>query len=441
MDFQFRRLSYRTVEYDKPVEHYIMMVCHNKKNHLLSIPNIYLYEKTRSSTQTSKRYATLLTKFYKFASGQPHLQDISPGDYHAYITNKDIKRWQIYRQIQRVKNKQIRPSSETIFNDACVVAYFFKWLHERNIAIQFKINLKTWVANFKDHRLLSYIEKKARHVMDTSSIRVLDRESRQRKAKSLISAQDITTLLGSYPDPVYKCLFKFALATAMRPMELVKFPYMGTGKNRHILPYSEMDKTKNTFTYDLIGKRNKHRKIIIPAYALEMLNTEYIQTEYHKRTGLYRKKYGHKCPLSILFLTERGEPVTVNRIAQATNYAKELAVAKDPKFETTNIFYHTRKWWPTLMMIQHHGREGILEKNAEVLDLAIAEVITNQMGHDDLTTTYNHYLVLGRLLVLATKGFTHETIHEKTINVLEGIEDICGQQARKHPSTAGGMKP
>lgn len=430
MEFQFRRLSYRTVEYNKQVEHYIIMVYHDYKNHLLSIPNIYLYEKTRSSTQTSKRYATLLTKFYKFASGLPHLRDISPGDYHAHITNKDVKRWQVHRQTQRVIEKRARPSSETIFNDACVVAYFFKWLDEKKVANQFEIHLKTWVANFKDHRLLSYIEKKARHVMDTSSIRVLDRESRQRKAKTLISAQDITTLLGSYPDAVYKCLFKLALATAMRPMELVEFPYMGIGKNRHILPYSEMDKTKNTFKYELIGKRNKRREIIIPAYALEMLDNEYIKTEYPKRTELYRKKYGHKCPLSILFLTDRGEPVTVNRIAQATNYAKQVAVAKDPKFETTNIFYHTRKWWPTLMIIQHHGAEGILEKNAEVLDLAIAEVIMNQLGHEDFVTTYNHYLILGRQLVLATKGFTHETIHEKTINVFKGIDEIFGQQNR-----------
>lgn len=436
MDFQFRPIDYRTVECDKPVEHYVMMVNRKKKNYLLSIPNLYLYEKTRSSIQTSKRYATLLTKFYKFISTLPRFTDINPGDYHAHITNKEVRHWQIYRQTQRVIKKRIRPSSETIFNDACVVSYFFKWLHERNVANQFKIHLKTWIANFKDHRLLSYIEKKARLAMDTSSIRVLDRESTQRKPKSLISAQDVRTLLGSYPDPVYRCLFKLALATAMRPMELVKFPYMGIGKNRHILPYSEMEKTSSIFTYELVGKRNKHREIIIPGYALEMLDTEYIQTEYPKRAALYRQKYGKKCPLSILFLTDTGEPVTVDKIANASNYAKRIAQANDPKFKPSNIFYHTRKWWPTLMLIQHHGREGILEKNAEVLDLAVAEVIMNQLGHEDFLTTYNHYLVLGRQLVLAMKGFTHETIHENTINVYDAIDEVCGQ----HPHSQSQLR-
>jgi hypothetical protein len=111
-------------------------------------------------------------------------------------------------------------------------------------------------------------------------------------------------------------------------------------------------------------------------------------------------------------------------IAEATNYAKKLAIVKDPKFKASNIFYHTRKWWPTLMMIQHHNGEGILEKNAEVLDLALMEILMNQLGHEDFLTTYNHYLVLGRQLVLATKGITHETIHEETINVYKAIEDF-----------------
>ncbi|WP_236100847.1 hypothetical protein [Pseudomonas argentinensis] len=429
MEFEFRRLDYRTVEYDKAVEHYIMIASNKNKNYLLSMPNLYLYEKTRSSLQTSKRYATILTKFYKFISVLPRFKNINPGDYHTHITNKDLKRWQVHRQTDRVINNKLRPKSETIFNDACVVLYFFKWLHEREIATQFRIHLKTWIANFRSHHLLNYIQKRAKQTIDSSSIKVLDREARQKRAKTLISSQDISTLTESYPDPVFKCLFKLALATGMRPMELVDFPYMGTGKNRHILPYSEMDKTATTFTYNLVGKGNKHREIIIPAYALEMVNTEYTEKEYAKRAKLYRENYGKKCPLSILFLTDRGEPVTVERIANATNYAKQLAAAKDPSFKSSNIFYHTRKWWPTLMMIQHHGTEGILEKNAEVLDLAITEVIMNQLGHENFTTTYNHYLILGRQLILATKGFTNETIHEKNINVFNAIDEVYSRQA------------
>lgn len=424
LNFKLRTLRYHDINYDINVEHYIILANLNKKNYLLSTPNLYLHQKTRSSLQTSKRYATLITKFYRFLSTLPRLKNVHPGDYHAHATNRDIRHWQIYRQEQRVTKHRLRPSSDTIFNDACVILYFFKWLGDNDIPSSIKIQLKTWIANFKDRRLLSYIQKKAKTALNTEAIRVLDRQSRQRKPKTLISKQDIQILLNSYPDSVYKCLFKFALATAMRPMELVKFPYMGNGKNRHILPYSELGENPSAFNYELIGKGNKTREIIIPAYALDMLNTEYIQTEYPKRAKLYEKNYGHNCPLSILFLTNEGIPVTSKMIAEATNYAKKLAIVKDPKFKASNIFYHTRKWWPTLMMIQHHNGEGILEKNAEVLDLALMEILMNQLGHEDFLTTYNHYLVLGRQLVLATKGITHETIHEETINVYKAIEDF-----------------
>ena len=422
IDFKFRPIDYQNINYNNNVEHYVIMAEYGSKHLLLSMPNLYLYEKTRSSTQTSKRYATLITKFYKFVSTLARFKGISPGDYHSHITNNELRHWQIQRQEQRVIQNRLRPSSATIYNDACVVLYFFEWLHDRKIATGVNIYKKTWVANFKNRRLLSYIEKRARSVLDKNSIKALDRQARQKKPKALISKQDIHNLIESYPDSAYKCLFKFALATAMRPMELVKFPYMGNGKNRHILPYSEMDQSVKTFTYEVLGKGSKYRDIIIPAYALNMLNSEYIETEYRSRAKLYEKVFGKKCPPSTLFLTAEGVPVSPKMISEATNYAKKLAVCKDPKFKASNIFYHTRKWWPTLMMIQHHNGEGILQKNAEVLDLALAEVLMNQLGHESFLTTYNHYLVMGRYLVMANKGITHETIHEKTINVLDAIE-------------------
>lgn len=421
-NFGIRPLEYYSIDLEKDVSHYIIAADYKKKRHLLSMPNLYLYDKTRSSKQTSKRYATLIKKFYEFLSQLPRYRSVNPGDYHYHVINADLRKWQVYRQTRRVMLNRVHPSSKTIYDDACVVFNFFRWLHENNIPTGVKIRLKTWVANFKDRRMLSYIEKKAKTALDTSSIRVLDREARQTRPTRLISNRDIVTLLNCYPDRVYKVIFNFALATAMRPMELVKFPYMGTGKNRHILPYSEMDSEPKTFTYEVLGKGSKLRDIIIPAYALSMIDSEYTKTEYPTRAKLYRQKFGKKCPLSTLFLTDEGMPVTAPMIANATNYAKRLARERDPSFVLSNVFYHTRKWWPTLMMIQHHNGEGILEKNADVMDLAITQVITDQLGHEDPATTYRHYLVLGRFLVMARKGITHELIHEKTINVHDAIE-------------------
>lgn len=424
LTFEIMPLKYRGLSEINPtaIEHYIIIAQEGSKRTLLSIPNIYLYYKTRSSAQTSKRYATLIAAFYRFLSSIHRFKSIAPGDYHAHVTDKEIRQWQIFRQQSRVHRNSTHPTSETIFSDACVVYYFFKWLFEQNIPTGVKIHLKIWVANFKDRRLLNYIAQKARFALDTDPIRVLDKQARQKKAIHLIKHSEIETLLSVYPDKVYAVLFNFALATAMRPMELVKFPYSGTGKNRHILPYREMDSEAKSFKYEVYGKGNKYRDIIIPSYALELLDNEYIKTDYPTRAKLYRERFGHKCPLSVLFLTSEGVPVTQTMIANATNYAKKLAMVKDPNFSARNIFYHARKWWPTMMMIQHHKGESILSKDAEVMHIALTQVIMNQMGHEDESTTYNHYLVLGRYLVMANRGITHETIHEDALNIHDALK-------------------
>lgn len=422
ISFEIKAIKYHSTMLEAGAEHYILLAEKKDKKVLVSIPNLYLYSKSRSSLQTSKRYATLIAQFYRFLSNHERFKSVEPGDYHLHVTNTELRQWQIYRQLIRVNKASTHPTSETIFNDACVVLYFFRWLVDEGIPTSVKISLKTWTANFKDRRLLNYIAKKTKYAIDTDPIRVLDKQARQKKAIHLIKHSEVKTLLAAYPDKIYATLFNFALATAMRPMELVKFPYMGKGKNRHILPYSEMDKESKSFSYEVLGKGNKFRDIIIPAYALQLLYDDYIKTEYPARAKLYLQKYGKTCPLSILFLTAEGVPVTQSMIANATNYAKKLAIASDPSFGIKNIFYHARKWWPTMMMVQHHNGEKILEKNAEVMHIALTQVIMNQMGHEDPITTYNHYLVLARYLIMANKGITHETIHEEALNIHEALE-------------------
>lgn len=420
--FEIKPIKYYSSTLLANVEHYVLIAEKDKKRILVSIPNIYLYSKSRSSMQTSKRYATLIAQFYRFLSNFEKFKLVEPGDYHIHVSNVEIRHWQIFRQQKRISRGTLHPTSETIYSDATTVYYFFKWLSDEGIPTGVKIRLKTWIANFKDRRLLNYLAKKTRLSLDTDPIRVLDKQARQKKAVHLIKHSEVKTLLSVYPDKVYAVLFNFALATAMRPMELVKFPYMGNGKNRHILPYSQMDSGIKSHDYNVFGKGNKFRDIKIPDYALKMLEDEYIKNEYPARARLYRKKFGKKCPLSILFLTAEGVPVIPSMIANATNYAKRLAVAKDPSFATTNIFYHARKWWPTMMMVQHHNGEDILKKDAEVMHVALTQVIINQMGHEDPSTTYQHYLVLARYLVMANRGITHETIHEDALNIHEALE-------------------
>ncbi|WP_216368163.1 hypothetical protein [Pseudomonas aeruginosa] len=417
-------ITYMSVELEHEVSHYILIAEVKKHKVLLSVPNLYLYKKTRSSTMTSRRYANVISKFYRFLATQSYFKDLSPGDYHTRVRNLDIRRWQISRQVKRVKSHALRPCSDTIFEEAKILLNMFGWAMEAGIQTNIKIKLENWVAHFKRDTLLSYVHKKAGVRYDANSIRVLDREAKQAKVKSLITNKDIQTLISVYPDSVYSTLFCFALCTAMRPSELCEFPYLGNGDNKHIMPFSSMAKDQAKFTYKLVGKGNKLREIVIPAYALRDLESSYIKTDYPARKKKYKAKYGKACPPSILFLTAGGEPVTEKMIANATTYAVRLAIKKDPTHRKGNNFYQARHWWPTMMMLQHRGAT-LLTAAADVIDAAFAQTLMMQMGHSSITTTYKHYLDLARALVMNNQGMVNDIITED-FNIHAQIEKYGG---------------
>ncbi|MGY2257776.1 hypothetical protein [Pseudomonas sp. SDO55104_S430] len=394
-----------------PVQHYILIADYKKQNILLSVPNLYLYEKTRSSIQTSKRYATVISKFYRFLGTQKVFKSLAPGDYHTIVRNLHIKQWQVARHTERVRKQSPSPSSATIFDDALIVRNFFAWVVESPFTCNVNIKKETWVLNVKSDRMLNYIKRKAGVRINSDAIRVLDRESRQHTQNPLITDWEIKLLLESYPDSVYATLFCLGLATALRPIELCNFPYLGKGKNKHILPRSQMPKDEKKFAYQAIGKGNKLRNVIIPAYALDDIEQSYTKNEYPQRRKKYKEKFGKACPPSILFLTADGEPVTPKKISDATTYAKKLAYAKNPNFSMLNDFYQARHWWPTMMVIQHHG-DKLLTEAADVLDRALGQAIMNQMGHSKITTTYKHYLNVARVLIMSKQGYVFEMISE-----------------------------
>ena len=241
---------------------------------------------------------------------------------------------------------------------------------------------------------------------------------------TLISKEEISALLESYQDPVYGALLNFALGTAMRPMEICKFPLYGTGDNQHIAPFTDMNQTSGTVNYTLLGKGNKTRTIKINVKDLRDLQSSYTDAHYKERAKKYEKLYGHPCPLSILFLNYKGEPVTEKMMSQRTNYAKKKASLLLPKFRDSSVFYSTRKWWPTKFLINFH-KANILTKSSDYLYAACSEAIMAQMGHDDISTTYKHYIDMARVMV-HYQGWAYKEFIEPEQTVAEFVESYPG---------------
>lgn len=417
-------LTYDSPELGIRVSHYTLIAHADKKSILLSHPNLYLHFNTRSSLKTSSRYSNIISMFYRFLATEDKFKFLDVTQYHVMADNKDIKRWQIARQVKRVQKQSTKPSSETIYDDAKVLLGFFHWLNTHGYLTNVNVETQNSIAHFNRSKLLAYVQAKAKTVINAKNIRVLDKEARQRQRRSLISDSEIRLYMKNFTDPVYPAMFRLALGTAMRPMDLCNVPYLGNGKNSHIMPYSEMNQNDNTFDYTVYNsKGNKTRTIKVHKNDLMDLNETYIIPYYDKRRKKYKERFGSDCPPSILFLNRQGIPITPEKIASRGNAAKMRALAQSEDFRETINFYESRHWWPTMFLISYF-KDDLLTAAVDVLWAAVAEVLTNQMGHEDIETTFKHYVDLARVILAANKGKVTELITDSHEGVHAFIRHI-----------------
>lgn len=405
-----KRLTYSPPGSDRIVSHYILIHEGKRERTLLSHANLFLYEKTRQSVKTSSRYASILSMFYRYLSTRDEFKSKPPSAYHISVLNKHVKRWQDHREIERIRKNSTKPSTETIFDDAMIIMYYFRWLGDRHFPTAIQVKLKTWIPPFKSARYQQYISLKARDIIDSTSIRTLDKLNRQASFDGLITLQEIESLITNYTDPVYSSLLLFALGTAMRPMDLCRFPYYGNGKNSHIMPFSSMGMDQDTTEYYVSdSKGNKSRTIQIHRDDLKALEEAYIKLLYPERALKYEKKYGQKPPLSLLFLNHDGDPVTPDMISQRTNAAKAKAMRTNPKLRPSLTFYDARDWWPTHYIIKAFG-DQLLNSNEVLFNYAVAQILLSQMGHSSLRTTFKHYIALATVILSIYRGKSTEIL-------------------------------
>lgn len=416
----------------KVFTHYILIAHVEKTMVLLSHVNLYL-QSLSSSLDTSNRYSSVISKFYRYLSTLDKFDSVFVGNYHALVDNEDLKNWQVQMAVDRVASQSARPSTETIIQDGMLVYGFFEWLKKAGYASCVSFRYKTWQPNFKDEQLLAHIKSKALKVLDGKGIRALDREILQSHSYTLPTNYEISSLILAFSDPVYAAIFKLSLGTAMRPMDLCNFPYAGSGDNQHIMPYENMTFDDDTVEYKIkFSKGNKSRVIRIHKLDLKALDDHYIKGYYPARAERYMDLYGKPCPPSILFLTARGVPVTPKMIRSRSNAAKNRARKLDPSIRESLCFYDARHWWPTIFLIRRFNK-ALLGELSEVRDAAAMQVLKQQMGHRRIITTYNHYLDLARLLLLAHEGYVNELFKNPRQSVEQFLESPLFDQPPENP--------
>lgn len=415
-------VRYTPSETNRSVAHFILIFEDKKQSVLLSHVNLFLYTKTRASKKTSSRFASVISMFYRYLSTTDDFREIHPSQYHLFARNKHVKRWQSSRETERVANDSASPTTETIFGEAKLLMNYFRWLGDAGFNPGIEVKLKTWIPPYKNSRYQAYISLKAKNVIDTTSIDVLDKESRQSTIRALITPQEINQLATSYSDPVYAAMLLFAVATAMRPMDLCRFPYYGNHENAHIGPFSSMQFNEPNVNYTIYNSKGKKtRTILVHRDALRDVEEMYIKPLYAARAKKYEKNYGVKPPLSLLFLTKDGHPVTPDTIAQRTTAAKKKARALNPKLRKNLKFYDARDWWPTQYLIRNFGEDI---HNADLYNLSVAQVLQDQMGHKFLRTTFDHYIDMARIIMAMHKKRSTEIYKAADLSTNDFIDAV-----------------
>ncbi|MCB5460140.1 site-specific integrase [Vibrio lentus] len=404
MKIERRVITYQHEHRD--ISHHILALHNECSIILMSAINLFLKEKAYRSIKTSERYSSAIKRFLEFII-QNH-ESVTP-NFWREVKDSDIREWQGLIVKNRDLNKKQKPSDDTVFKDACIVFDFYSWARTNKFPTLINVASIDWKYNYRDEsKLLSSIGILSGSNPDYSNIdtgrrRSWQHKSSQNKQVTIMSLEDLKSLVCSYNDVVYSSMFLLALATGMREQGVCSTPYIGLGINGHIRPYPDIKNTvpkdpkgniPQIFDFTIVEKGSKTRTLKVNMAAWKIICKTYLPL-YYQRRKLFEKKHPNKDANAFFFLNKSGHPVTPKMISDRTYIAKK----KLKNFGWS--FHSTRDWYATMFIIRHLSREKI---NASHYDAAIEDSLRRQLGHSDIRTTYMHYVRVASILLATQSG-------------------------------------
>ncbi|ABG40538.1 conserved hypothetical protein [Paraglaciecola sp. T6c] len=387
---------------NKTYSHHILLAETDNKT-LLSPVNIYLKLHASRSLKTSERYSSAIKRFIDYLITQKSQDCI---DYNIWRTAKmeDIRKWQGRLVSQRDLEGLKKPSDKTILESAKIVYHFYCWASDSDFPVIINNTSKEWKYNFKHESKIVQIKSMISGTSpDHANIDLGGKTTRNApssKKTLIMSDDDISALMTEYKDPVYSALLMLALATGLREQGCVSMPFIGVGVNSHIRPYPEIKnelkngETAKTFNFTVKEKGNKVRTLQVNMAAWKTICNSYLPL-FYERKKLFKKQFPGENSNAHFFLKKNGEPVTAKNIADQTYLAKQ-------NFDAFPWSFHSaRDWYATNFIIRHLTLNQI---NNLHYDAAVEEQLRLQLGHNDIKTTYMHYVRQASLILALQNG-------------------------------------
>jgi integrase len=383
--------------------HAILIAENGKTKTLLSYVNIYLKQATHRSLQSTNRYADNLKRFFDYL-----LKNIDKGaqespDFWFAATDSHLREWQGTLVEKRDSKKLLKPSDKTIKDNASLIKDFYVWAKLSDLPTLIKKHSDEWKFDYKKN---SKNKLQVGQVVSGSDSNIDIGKKRNNKITknsdiTIMSDFEIKELHSSYSDPVFAVMHMLALATGLREEGLCQFPYIGVLLNEHIRPYSEMDLSSDnsikTFDYD-VTEKGSERILQVNVKAWQAVCDSYLPLYFERRKKFLKyiktlPKNKRPTKNSVFFLTNKGHPVTPQKISSATCYAKKRIKYFD------RVFHDSRDWYATNFMIQNLTKDQV---NNNYYNIGVEDALRKQIGHKDIKTTYTYYLKIASL-VLAIK--------------------------------------
>ncbi|WP_338652956.1 site-specific integrase [Lysinibacillus sp. Y5S-8] len=340
---------------------------------------ISLAQKRSRSIETLKQYTTVLARFLQWRDDQG-IKAMS-----WQLTDEDVINAYIGYLIDN-RNQYGRPSHKTIEDYIATLSYFFKWATEKGYKHYWKIDPHKVTVHIKGSNAMVKMEKQVEKRMEIANGKSTIFAPEQDK---FIHRENIPTLIGLFDDVVYGFIALVLWRTALRPKELFQLPYMGVGINSGLKRYRDEELLALNDIRFRFESKGKDREINFPADVWAIICTKWLP-ERVKRAARYQERNNGKMPPNnVLFLTENGTVVTPKMLRDNFNKVAQNHTCPEKKI-TPYMFRHA---FATYFILDRLQATNMLGK-AYVYNAVIDAELREWMGHENIGTTYKHYVHL-----------------------------------------------
>jgi integrase len=204
-----------------------------------------------------------------------------------------------------------------------------------------------------------------------------------------IHRENIPRIVELFDDVVYGFIVLVLWKTGLRPKELFQLPYKGTGLNAGLKRYRDEELSDLKEILFWFESKGKNRDIKFPPDVWAVICRKWMP-ERVKRAARYQERNNGKMPPNnALFLSENGKVVTQKMLRD--NFNK---VAQDPRCPEKKITpYMFRHAFATYFILDRLKQYEMLGR-AYVYNAVIDAELREWMGHENIETTYKHYVHL-----------------------------------------------